>query len=328
MADVAGLALTEEERDFLRHPAVGAVILFSRNFGSKAQVTELIRNIRGLREPPLLVAVDQEGGRVQRFKEGFHALPPLHALGAKYDEDPKTATELAYTAGCLMAAELRQVGIDFSFAPVLDTADLDSSIIGDRALHDRADIIAELAEPYIRGMESAGMRATGKHFPGHGGVRADSHLELPVDRRPWDEIWERDLLPYRKLAPILGGIMTAHVLFPEVDDDVPTFSGFWIRETLRQRIGFEGVVFSDDLTMKGAADVGPMPERARRAMAAGCDMVLVCNDPDGAREVAANLGPGTTGGADKLTAMAGSNPEIDGAGIALIADRLDQGLAT
>ncbi len=326
MADVAGLALTEEERDFLRHPAMGAVILFSRNFESKQQVTDLIRDIRELREPSLLVAVDQEGGRVQRFKQGFHALPPLHVLGAKYDQDPETAAELAYTAGRLMAAELRQVGVDFSFSPVLDTADLHSSVIGDRALHSRPDIITALAEPYIQGMNSAGMKATGKHFPGHGGVRADSHLELPVDNRSWEEIWEKDLLPYRKLARILGGVMTAHVLFPEVDGNVPTFSEFWIKDTLRRRIGFKGVVFSDDLTMKGAADAGTMSERARRAMAAGCDMVLVCNDAAAAREVAASLDTEHADGREILNAMTGGHSTIDDAEIELSIQHLDKHL--
>ena len=289
MADVAGPELDPSEREFLRHPAVGAIILFSRNYESPQQVAALVRDIHAQRTPPLPVAVDQEGGRVQRFRDGFSQLPPLRALGGLFEHDPGLAAELAYAAGRLMALELRQVGVDFSFAPVLDCADPHSRVIGDRGFHGDAKIITALARHYIGGMGSAGMRATGKHFPGHGGVVEDSHLETPEDRRTLADIWDRDLLPYRELHGLLGGVMTAHVRFPAVDANVPTYSACWIREVLRQRIGFRGIVFSDDLTMGGAADIGPPAERARLALAAGCDMVLVCNDNEAASAVADSL---------------------------------------
>jgi beta-N-acetylhexosaminidase len=289
MADLAGTVLDQAEREFLRHPSVGAIILFSRNYESPQQVSALIRDIRAQRSPPLPVAVDQEGGRVQRFRDGFSGLPPLFALGRLHQEEPDRAITMSRAAGRLMALELRQVGVDFSFAPVLDLADRHSRVIGDRGFHGEARVITVLARAYIEGMASAGMRATGKHFPGHGGVVEDSHHETPLDHRSLDQLWERDLLPYRELHGMLGGIMTAHVRFPAVDEHVPTYSRRWIAEVLRQDIGFRGVVFSDDLTMAGAADIGPPEARARKALAAGCDMVLVCNDAPAAAAVADGL---------------------------------------
>ena len=326
MVDVTGHVLTAEEREFLRHPALGAVILFSRNYESPAQVSALVSEIRDLRNPSLLVAVDQEGGRVQRFRTGFHPLPPLHALGARHDEEPEQAESLAHSAGRLMAAELRRVGVDFSFAPVLDVADLDSAVIGDRGFHARAAVIAALAKHYIAGMQSAGMHATGKHFPGHGGIHADSHLETPMDHRSLESLWESDLIPYRELAPLLGGVMTAHVRFPAVDDRVPTYSEFWIEEILRRRIGFRGVVFSDDLSMQGAADAGPAPERARRALAAGCDMVLVCNDPEAARAVAHSVESSQGAGRVNLAHMAGGEFRIEDHEVASLAEDIGREL--
>jgi len=289
MADVSGLVLNDQEKEFLQHPSVGAVILFSRNFISTSQVTDLVAQIKSIRQPQLLVAVDQEGGRVQRFRDGFCSLPPLFSLGRLFDSSPAEACARALDAGRLMAAELRQVGIDFSFAPVLDLVDLDSQIIGDRGFHQQPNATCQLATHYIDGMESAGMSATGKHFPGHGGVTADSHLELPIDLRDYQTVEAADLQPYFELAPKLGGIMTAHVLFEAIDPALPTFSEFWIKDVLRQRIGFDGVVFSDDLTMEGAAVAGTVTDRADRALAAGCDMVLVCNDSEAAQKVSLHL---------------------------------------
>lgn len=322
MADVAGTALDAEECAFLRRPAVGAVILFSRNYESPGQVSDLVREIRSLRTPPLLVAVDQEGGRVQRFREGFRPLPPLFALGTAYRDDPVRARRLAEGAGRLMAAELRRTGVDFSFAPVLDLADLGSRVIGDRAFHQDAAVVTDLARAYVQGMAGAGMRATGKHFPGHGGVRADSHMETPVDPRPLEDLWQSDLVPFRLLSPLLGGIMTAHVRFPGVDSRLPSYSDRWIREILRDRIGFGGAVFSDDLTMRGAADAGSTVERARLALAAGCDMVLVCNDPAAARAVADSLGPAETGQGAALERMAGAPCGADEGELAALSDEV------
>ena len=322
MADVEGTALGVEECAFLRNPAVGAVILFSRNYETPGQVADLVREIRSLRTPPLLVAVDQEGGRVQRFRDGFRPLPPLYALGTMHRADPDRAVRLAGDAARLMAAELRRVGVDFSFAPVLDLADLRSHVIGNRAFHGDAAVVTDLARAYVRGMAGAGMRATGKHFPGHGGVRADSHLETPVDPRGLEDLWRSDLAPFRRLSPLLGGIMTAHVRFPAVDSRVPAYSGRWIREVLRDRIGFRGAVFSDDLTMRGAADADSPAERARLALAAGCDMVLVCNDPGAAREVADSLGPADFGHNAALDGMAGAACGADEAELAALSEGL------
>ncbi len=324
MADVSGLALTGEERRFLRHPAIGAVILFRRNYTSPQQVVDLIREIKSLRSPPLLVAVDQEGGRVQRFREDFHPLPSLHTLGRLYEVDPHRARQLAWAAGRLMAAELRRVDVDFSFAPVLDIPRPGSGtdVIGNRAIHYEAQVVIELATDYIRGMSSSGMSATGKHFPGHGGVCEDSHRETPVDPRSIEELWQKDLRPYQSLCPWLGGVMTAHVQFPSVDERLPTYSGYWIRDVLRRQIGFQGVVFSDDLSMQGAATVPSPAHRARLALAAGCDMVLVCNHPPGAREVAKQLGKGPYSRHRALENMAGTGSRIDDEALSRLADAL------
>lgn len=279
MLDVAGTDLGTEERDRLRHPATGGIILFRRNYESPEQVIQLISDIRSTRSD-LLIAVDHEGGRVQRFRDGFTRLPPA----CRYEATGNP--ELAEEAGWLMAAELRSVGVDFSFAPVLDVECGISQVIGDRAFGGEPDQVARFARAFAAGMRRAGMAAVGKHFPGHGGVVGDSHLTLPVDRRPLRELEQRDLLPFRELlAAGLEGVMPAHVIYERVDPHPAGFSSFWIGEVLRHRLGFTGAVFSDDLSMAGAAYAGGYAERARLALTAGCDMVLVCNAPEAAEQV-------------------------------------------
>jgi len=278
MLDVAGLTLTQHEKEVINHPNTGAVILFSRNFQDPEQVTALIKDIRAARNGDILIAVDQEGGRVQRFQNGFTRLPPA----ASYAQTP----ELAHSAGWLMAAELLVVGVDFSFAPVLDIDCGVSEIIGNRSFSSDQALAAKLAGDFRKGMNEAGMAATGKHFPGHGAVALDSHLTLPVDERDLDSIRAKDLLPFKQLiAEGLEAIMPAHVLYPQIDPHPAGFSPFWIQQILRRELGFNGAVFSDDLSMEGAASVGDFPERARLAQRAGCDMILVCNNPVAAEEV-------------------------------------------
>jgi len=278
MVDVPGTVLTDEDRRVLAEPLVGSVILFSRNFESIGQLESLVREIRAVRRPPLLVAVDHEGGRVQRFRAGFTELPPQRAIGHAYDLDAEAGRRLAWQCGWLLAAELRAVGIDMSFAPCVDLDYGVSSVIGDRAYHRDPEVVGRLAVSCIQGMRAAGMAATAKHFPGHGAVIADSHKTLPVDRRPFGEL-AGDLLPYQRLISNgLASVMVAHVLYPEVDDAPAGFSRRWIQQELRWNLGFTGAVFSDDLSMGGAAFAGSVPERARRALAAGCDVLPVCND--------------------------------------------------
>jgi len=291
MLDVAGTELSAEDRELLLHPIVGGVILFSRNYLDPAQLQALIASIHGLRQPSLLVAVDQEGGRVQRFRSGFSGLPPASRYGMLYQQHPVRAREAAREAGWLMAAELGAAGVDFSFAPVLDLDYGISNVIGDRAFAGDPQVVAELAFAWTQGARQAGMASVGKHFPGHGCVSADSHLELPVDSRPFEELWQRDLWPFRHLIHNgIEGIMPAHLRFPSCNAEPAGFSRFWIQEILRQRLGYQGVVFSDDLSMGGAASTGDYQDRARAALEAGCDMVLVCNNRAGATSVIDGLG--------------------------------------
>ncbi len=279
MLGLEGWALTAEERELLRHPQVGGVILFARNYQSPEQIMALTDAIHALRQPRLLIAVDHEGGRVQRFREGFTRLPAVRRLGEIHDQDPQRAKQLARVTGWLMAAELRAVGVDFSFAPVLDLDHGVSSIIGDRAFHHDPEVVADLAHAYRSGMQKAGMEAVGKHFPGHGGIAADSHLELPVDRRPYDALAMADLLAFERMIHYgLAALMPAHVLYPQVDDQPAGFSARWLKDILRRHLEFQGAIFSDDLDMAGAGLAGTPLERARVALAAGCDMVLACND--------------------------------------------------
>lgn len=290
MLDIEGTSLTPADRDVLREPAVGGVILFSRNYTAPEQLIDLVAEIRALRSPQLLVAVDHEGGRVQRFRDGFTPIPPMRLIGRGYRKDPDGAMQLARKAGWLIAAELRAVGIDLCFAPCLDLDWGVSDVIGDRAFHRRPDVVADLAASFSRGLRSAGMAAVAKHFPGHGAVVADSHVKLPVDRREYGDVLD-DMRPYERLIAnaVIAGVMTAHVVYSETDDLPASFSEFWIQRELRSRLGFDGAVFCDDLSMKATRDYGTMAERADRALAAGCDMVLICNDRPAAEEAVASL---------------------------------------
>lgn len=290
MLGLDGWELTAEERELLRHPLAGGVILFARNYRSPEQVAALTAAIHALRQPRLLVAVDHEGGRVQRFRDGFTRLPAVRRLGEIYDRDRMRAKQLARITGWLMAAELRAVGVDFSFAPVLDLDHGVSGIIGDRAFHRDPEAVADLAHAYASGMQKAGMEAVGKHFPGHGGIGADSHLELPVDPRAYDDLALGDLLAFERMIHYgLAALMPAHVLYPQVDDRPAGFSARWLKEILRCGLEFQGAIFSDDLDMAGAREAGTPPERARAALAAGCDMVLACNDRRAAAAILDNL---------------------------------------
>ncbi len=285
MLDVASEHLNEEDRVRLQHPMVGGVILFSRNFTDTDQLAELIDEIR-LINNDLVIAVDQEGGRVQRLRHGFERLPPVASLGRWYDDDSQAAIEGARVLGFLMAVELVTKGIDLSFAPVLDLQLGISSVIGDRAFHAEPEVVTQLARFYIEGMNAAGMQATAKHFPGHGSVAEDSHFELPMDKRTFEQIRQRDLLPFQMLMnQEIGALMTAHLIVPEVDDNLITFSKIWLKEILRGELGFKGVVFSDDLSMTAAQSIGCAAKRAEAAWMAGCNVLLVCNDSDAADDI-------------------------------------------
>jgi beta-N-acetylhexosaminidase len=280
MLDVEGTSLIDDDRRRLLDPLVGGVILFKRNYVSPEQIAELTADIRALRTPELLIAVDHEGGRVQRFREGYTPIPAMAGLGALWDADRSAARRRSEAAGFLIAAELTASGVDFSFTPVLDLDFGRSAVIGDRALHRDAGAVTELATALIAGLARGGVAAVGKHFPGHGFVAEDSHADIPVDPRPLSEIRVADLVPYRRLSGQLAGVMPAHVIYPEVDRVPAGFSRIWLQDVLRDEIGFDGVIFSDDLSMEGASGAGNIVARARAALSAGCDMVLVCNRPD------------------------------------------------
>lgn len=288
MLDIDGPSLTPADRELLREPAVGGVLLFSRNYESPEQIADLVADIRALRSPPLLVAVDYEGGRVQRFREGFTPIPAMRRIGHEYDRDAGAALQLARDAGWLIASELRAAGIDLCLAPCVDLDWGISEVIGDRAFHASPDVVGELAAEFSRGLRSAGMAAVAKHFPGHGAVAADSHVQLPVDRREYGDVLD-DMRPYERLITngLAAGVMVAHIIFREMDDMPASLSPFWIDRELRGRLGFGGAVFTDDLSMKATSAYGTMRQRAKRALDAGCDMVVVCNDRPAAEQAVA-----------------------------------------
>ena len=288
MLDLKGLALDAQEREMLCHPLSGGVILFARNFASAGQLRALTASVRALRDPGLLIAVDHEGGRVQRFQQGFTKIPPMAELGRG---SLPQAANAARAIGTVIAYELLDHGLDFSFTPVLDVGFGRSSVIGDRAFSSDPEIIALLAGELMAGLHLGGVASVGKHFPGHGHVQADSHLAVPVDDRSRAELDRCDLLPYARLIPAgLRAIMPAHVIFPRVDRHPAGFSSVWLKDILRGRLGFEGMIFSDDLSMEGASTAGDIVARARAAFEAGCDMVLVCNSPSDAEVLLSRLG--------------------------------------
>ena len=300
MTDVAGLELTDDDITRLQHPLVGGVILFARSFESPEQLKRLTSAIHALREPWLPIAVDHEGGRVQRFRAGFTAIPPMRALGERWNRSPFEAIEIAASVGYVIGAELLNHGVDMTFAPVLDVDWGESGVIGDRAFHSMPSTISLLARGVMSGLADAGMISVGKHFPGHGFVRADSHHEIPIDERGFETIWHEDMLPFRDLADgTMGGVMPAHVIYPAVDPNPAGFSAKWLKEILRGRMSFDGLIFSDDLSMEGASVAGNITQRAHAALNAGCDIALICNDAAKADELLAGLSAdGVAPGAD------------------------------
>ncbi|HZW87168.1 MAG TPA: beta-N-acetylhexosaminidase [Gallionella sp.] len=290
MLDLLDTQLTPQEEEKLRHPLVGGVILFARNYESTSQLAALTAAIHAVRSPSLLIAVDHEGGRVQRFRVGFTKIPPMRDLGKIWDINPRRARHLAQQAGYVLAAELRGCGVDFSFTPVLDMDYGKSSVIGDRAFHADPQAIAELAHSLLLGLKQGGMHSVGKHFPGHGFVSADSHLDIPVDDRAFVDIELADIIPFEQMIHYgLTAVMPAHVIYPKVDSQPAGFSPIWLKKILRDQLGFTGCIFSDDLSMQGATVAGGIVQRAEAALNAGCDMVLVCNDPESVDELLQNL---------------------------------------
>lgn len=290
MCDIAGTELTIDDKRRLQHPMIGGVILFARNYSSLQQLTDLTTEIHALRTPSLLVAVDHEGGRVQRFKNNFTRLPAMRELGKIWDEHPIRAHRLAQLTGYVLAAELRACGIDLSFTPVLDIDYQQSRVIGNRAFHRKPQAIGELAHSLMKGLKLGGMEAIGKHFPGHGYIQEDSHIEMPVDKRSYVDIKMDDLIPFREMIKHgLAGIMPAHVIYPKIDSQPAGFSTVWLQKILRSELEFDGCIFSDDLSMEGAVVAGNIVQRAEIAFNAGCDMVLVCNDPNAADKLLAEL---------------------------------------
>ena len=286
MLDVQGTSLSQEDIEIIQHPLVGGLIFFTRNYQSPEQIAQLSQQIRTAAKKPMLLAVDHEGGRVQRFRDGFSLIPAMGKLWQMADQNIVLAKELAKQSAILMALEVQAVGIDISFAPVLDINNI-SEVIGDRGFHQQPEYVSELAEAFITGLHQVGMKATGKHFPGHGSVKADSHIDLPIDLRPKVDIFQQDLVPFKALIAKgkVDALMPAHVIFPAVDSQAVGFSRYWLQNILREQLGFNGVIFSDDLSMQGAACVGGYIERAEAAQSAGCDMLLLCNNRKGCVEV-------------------------------------------
>lgn len=304
VVDVLGLALTDDDRRRLAHPAAGAVILFARNFSDSAQLIALTEEIERLREPALPVCVDHEGGRVQRFRTDFTLLPPMRELGKLWDRDRELGRQAARGAAYVAGAELAAHGVDFSFAPVLDIDYGTSGVIGDRALHFDPTAVGALGACIVQGFADAGVAAVAKHFPGHGFAEADSHVAVPRDERPLKDLQRKDLLPYKAaIAAGLAAVMPAHVIYSQVDPEPAGYSRFWLQEVLRRQLGFEGLVFSDDLSMEGASVAGGPLERARAALAAGCDMVLLCNDPQALDALLDGLGEAPLAQVERLERM-------------------------
>ena len=302
--DVLGPVLADEDRARLRHPAAGGVILFSRNYETPEQLAALTADIDRLREPALMICVDHEGGRVQRFREGFSVIPPMRELGRLWDRDRAAARDAARAIAYIVGAELAAHGVDFSFAPVLDLDYGASAVIGDRALHFDPTAVGALGACIVQGFAEAGMGAVGKHFPGHGYAEADSHVAVPRDERKFAEIAKKDLVPFRMAIEAgLAAVMPAHVIYTQVDAEPAGYSRHWLREVLRGKLGFEGIIFSDDLSMEGAGVAGGVAERARAALDAGCDMVLLCNDPAGQELLLESLRDAALGNGERVEAM-------------------------
>lgn len=287
MIDIVGLELTDLDRERLSHPLVGGLILFSRNYQSPEQLSRLTAEAHALRSPPLLITIDHEGGRVQRCRDGFTRLPPMRALGEWWESDPQAAIQAAHDIGFVLAAELRTCGVDFSFTPVLDLDWGRSAVVGSRAFHGNPEVVSQLAGALIDGLHRANMGACGKHFPGHGWAEADSHVAIPNDERSLEAL-QADIAPYRRLK--LDAVMPAHVIYPSIDDKSAGFSSYW-HDYLRNNIRFDGVVFSDDLSMEGASVAGDVVARAQAAWSAGCDVLLVCNAPDAVGTLLARWNP-------------------------------------
>lgn len=308
MLDIAGTELTQEDIELLKAPQVGGMILFGRNIESPEQVRALTDHMRQIR-PDILIAVDQEGGRVQRLKQGFTLLPAMGKFGELYLSQPEKALELAEQCGWLMAAEVLAVGIDFSFAPVLDLNDV-SDVIGDRAFAKNMQDIIPLASAFLKGMKRAGMASTGKHFPGHGSVKADSHVAAAVDLRSYDEIYQKDMQSFIQLQPQLDALMPAHVIYENVDPNPAGFSPYWIQKILRQELQFDGVLFSDDLSMQAACVAGGADARIQAALNAGCDMGLVCNNRESACIALDGIQNLALPNQERLERMRGKIPQI------------------
>ncbi len=317
MLDIASTELTQEDIELLQAPQVGGMILFARNIESPAQVRALTDRMRQIR-PDILIAVDQEGGRVQRLKKGFTLLPAMGHFGELYLTEPEKALDLAEQCGWLMATEVLAVGIDFSFAPVLDINDV-SDVIGDRAFAQNIADIVPLASAFMKGMQRAGMATTGKHFPGHGSVKADSHVAAAIDLRSYEEIYNNDMQSFIKLQPQLDALMPAHVIYENVDPNPAGFSPFWIQNILRQQLKYDGVLFSDDLTMQAACVAGGADARIRAALDAGCDMGLVCNHRESACTALEGIKDFALPNQERLERMRGKIPNIH------ITEQLDLG---
>ena len=280
IVSIEGKKLSEDDRHTLRHDAIGGVILFSENYEDREQLMELVRSIKKVKSPELIVCVDQEGGRVQRFRQGFYKLPSFNELGKIYDRTKEEGLRASFLAAQVNALELMDVGIDFSFSPVIDIDHGLSDIIGDRSFHSIPEIVTELSDSYINGLKSIGMKAVVKHFPGHGGVMLDSHIDKPIDERFLDDL-DNDLMPFQSLfKKDVSAIMTAHICFPNIDSSMVTFSEYWLSDLLRQKFQFQGLVFSDDLSMGATEEIGLMEERINLALSSGCDVVICCHMKD------------------------------------------------